>query len=338
MKSRRTYVLGSVVLAALIIATFAFPWQTLQLSLQTLSVLRAGMPHWRSGTWPSLSPESKLRVCHPDVTAPAVQGQPNEHYRLMRSLYLSCAPSEALVDWIRTTLAQGLVPDEADIVYFSQLLEDSGDAQAALTLRRMNPDTAIWYVNQGELSIRLNQDEAAIERHFQLAQDIDPQLDVRKTHMYLYLCMVDIRDGNSRVIAHPCEDFEKVEQSATSESLFGQKLVLQGKFDKAVGHLLRAIELDRSRPAAYYWAAMALLSLEDHPGARKILQDGYRLATPYPPIALELARLDIAEGCHASAYKILSGLKVIDDPQVANEIASMLDSVAGRDNTSTTCE
>jgi len=314
------------------------PWPILPLSLKTLSILKVGLPYQTRGSWLSLSPETRLQVCPSEMTTPLAQKQTKRQYRLERYTFLSCAPKAVLADWIGAALAEGLTPDEADVVYFSQVLEDTGRSDEALALRRMKPSAAIWYVGHGQLSIALNQDEGTVKRHFQIAQDIDPTLDARKMHMYMYLCMEAIRNGKTSIIPHPCEDFEKVERGATSESLLGQKLVLQGEPEKAIGHLLRAIELDRNQPVPYYWAAMALLRLGDSAQGRQMLEDGNKLETKYPPLALELVRLDIREGCCAAAIKTLSALLSIEDPQIKSEIASMLDSIDGCKNTGILCE
>jgi tetratricopeptide (TPR) repeat protein len=341
MRKCRQYVTVISLLAAMSIAAVAFPWQTLHLSLQNLSVMRASAPYHTSGEWPRLSQDSKQLLCpssEESLVAPPVQTQGGSRYRLARYLFLSCASTEALAKWISEALASGLTPDEADIIYFSQALVDNGESEQALTLRRMDPEAAIWYVHRGRLSIESEGDEAGAKRYFQIAQHINPRLDARKAHMYMYLCMEAIRNGRGSVISDPCADFESVEQSVTSESMLGQMLVLQGRHEEAINHLLRAIELDGTQPDSYYWAAIALLKLGDNTRARQVLQDGSRLTTSNLPIMLELARLDIAEGCYTSAEKRLSVLPATGDPHTADEVASMLDIIAGREDTSTDCE
>ncbi len=343
MNNRKARTTLIAVLAAVILAALAIPWQALGLSLRTLEVLRASAPSQIiRGIWPSLSPEARLRLCPPSggftPTSMPNRGQQTSSYRLTRYLFLSCESTPLVANWIKGQLAEGLQPDEADILFFGQALENNGEAHQALTLRKMNPATAIWYVHQGRISIELEHDEATAIRYFQLAQDIDPGLDARKAHMYMYLCMADIREGTSSVIAHPCEAFESIEQSATSESLLGQKLVLTGEAGAAVAHLRRAIDLDHTRSDAFYWAAKAQLELGDTATARQTLEDGRRFATDPAPLALELARLDIAEGCYTAALKTLSGLRASSDHEMATKIARMLDEIAGREDTKPNCE
>ncbi len=341
MTDRRFFISLVAIFVACSITVLGFPWDTLRLSFRTLSVMRSSLPHHVPGIWPLLSQESKRLLCpsnEASLRTPPMETQPTSKYRLTRYLFLSCESSEVLANWLRFALSRGLTPDEADIIYFSQVLEAQGKAEEALTLRQFTPDSALWYVGQGRLKIELDHDEDAAKQYFQIAQDIDPTLDARKSHMYMYLCMEAIRTGESSIILDPCESFEAVEHSVTSESLLGQKELLHGETEKAIIHFLHALELDDSQPATYFWTAKALLENGDVARAWQILKAGSQLATKYAPLELELARLEIMKGCYRSAHSRLKTISTTEEPSIIHEVESLLDATSSRENTEVDCE
>jgi tetratricopeptide (TPR) repeat protein len=330
------------VLAAVSLVAVTLPWLTIGLSLRNLSVLQSSERYATRGTWPRLSEDAKERLCLPvdeiSLAEPTLLAHNKSRYRLSRYLVLSCRAAEVQSDWIKSALAKGLTPDEADIVYFSQALEANGEWEQALALRRLNPNSAVWYANQGWLSGQVDQNSTAATRYFRLAQAIDPKLDARKSLMYLYLCMAYVRDGETRELSQPCNNLHTVEQSPTSEILLGQALLRDGNPALALDHLLKAIELDPSRPEAYYWSAKALMNLEDKAPAKRALRVGNRLAPTYGPIGLDLAHLEVLDGCYESASKVLSNLDASELPEIAREIAAMRDDISGRRNMSDNCD
>ncbi len=182
---------------------------------------------------------------------------------------------------------------------FSTLEEsEAPDRAAAARAQALAPDSAEVEAALAHVSIGLDWDWAAAEKHLKRTLELDPN------SLDMCLCMGIFRD----MTGHPQEALAYLDRagklnplSSAVEALYGATLIFMRKPQDALPHLLRGKELDPQNPDVLFGLSEAYL-LTGKP------EETIRLMQPFGPSGL-LAAAYVRAGRSADARQMLPRLK-----------------------------
>lgn len=322
MNLRNVFRVQSLVLVPLLllIVIANFNWNHFKLSLLALNVLRERQVFiddvQRFSNHATILSTSCIWAMSFKGTIDYLHSNNESLYRLTRFILLSCEGDETIINHFNEGMRAGRVPDAFDVIYVSDIFVRTGSVEKALELRKASPQVSNWYVNMGRIEIEWKHDETKALDYFQLAEDINPGFAVNKSSLYMYLCLISIRDNKTVLITEPCADFDRVRRTPLSQLLLGRHYYSLKRFDRAVEHLTQSIVLDQTSGDAYFWLGRSLSATNNINAAESAYRNGIAHAPQYPWTYLELAKIESRKGCYESARAYLNRMKTLDLPDV----------------------
>lgn len=296
--------------------TFGTSWKHLKLSLLTQQTLRRPFAMWTpfQVLLPfSIANETSSVTCNSaiaEINALDPKRSSSESlHRLVRIISLSCENDESVARRFQTENAAGQKLNGLDALYVGEALRRLGRYQDALELQRRVPEISLRYIEQGRIAIELMNDEPRGLAYFDLATSIDATYRPQKVSMYMYQCLIILRDAGRSWGYIPCENFLRaVPDAALPNLLLGRSYLLRGNSEVAQKYIRNAIRLDPKMGDAYYWLGRSLISATDIAGAKNAFDEGLAQAATYPWNYLARAELAVADGDEPLAIQLLCHL------------------------------
>ncbi|MEM7111598.1 MAG: tetratricopeptide repeat protein [Chloroflexota bacterium] len=190
-------------------------------------------------------------------------------------------------------------------LHVGEILNRNNKSDEALALWKQYPKISNYFGYLGRLAIEQNQNEAFALEKFRLAYLIDSQASPYKQEMYLYACLISVREGYVVVGKHPCQDFHAIQPNALSYFLLGRTFHLNEAFHEAQPYFSQAIYLEPSNGDYYYWAAKNSIVIDSLLEAYQFALNGTIQDPNYVWNYLLLSNLDLRAGDTDAAIDIL---------------------------------
>ena len=255
-------------------------------------------------------------------------GSPDEGFlteqRLVRSISFLCEDEQDFLSRAEDLLRDGYVPTSLDAAQIGELLIRNNQIDRAISLLSGHPDISQRLVNLGRIEIEYNHDEQTALRYFEVANGVDPQVDARKSPMYLYLCLHAIREGENVILEAPCQNLFEVQPNETSRGLLARWYLMEEQFGEAVKFLSEAATSPDVSAETYFWLGTALKLQERNDEAREAFENGIRADPDLGMNYVSIGELLADQGCLESARQFLEAAIMADSLSEVMEAARRL--------------